>query len=79
MIREVTRSHMSVEVNGRSLTIPGEMFFPPGGKIGFAIYTHEIKYWDHPRGLKISSPELDAVISGVRSDFERAGNVLELA
>lgn len=50
MIREVTRSHMSVEVNGRSLTIPGEMFFPPGGKIGFAIYTHEIKYWDHPAG-----------------------------
>ncbi|EIL92207.1 hypothetical protein UU7_11649 [Rhodanobacter spathiphylli B39] len=50
MIREVTRSHMSVEVNGRSLTIPSEMFFPPGGKIGFAIYTHEIKYWDHPAG-----------------------------
>lgn len=69
MIREETRSHMSVEVNGRSLTIPGEMFFPPGGKIGFAIYTHEVKYRDRPRGLKISSPELDAVISGIRSDL----------
>lgn len=79
MIREVTRSHVRSEVKGRSLTIPGEMFFRPGGKIGFAIYTHEIKYWDHPRGLKISSPELDAVISGIRSDLERAGNVLELA
>lgn len=79
MISEVTRSHMKVEVNGRSLTIPGEMFFPPDGKVGFAIYTHEIKYWDHPHGLKISSLELDAVISGILRDFERAGNVLELA
>lgn len=79
MIKEVTRSHIKMEVDGRSATIPGEMFFPPDGKMGFAIFMNEIKYWDHPHHLEITKIQIDAIISEIRKDFDRGGNVLELA
>ena len=75
MILEVSRGHIKVEIRGRILTVPGEMFFPPNDKMGFAIFKNEIKSWDSPddRDL-LTDEEIDEVIRDIQEDFAKGGH-----
>lgn len=37
VILDVTRSHIKHQLGDRTITIPGEMFFPPANKMGFVF------------------------------------------
>ncbi|HEY0838815.1 MAG TPA: Imm74 family immunity protein [Vulgatibacter sp.] len=77
MVKEVTRGHIRVEVNGRIATIPGEMFFRPGDKIGFVVYRDSIGRWDPPHEeVPIGDLEKIEIIDEIRSDFSAGGHLL---
>lgn len=79
MILDVSRSHIKVEMGGKTVTVPGEMFFPPSGKLGFAVSLNGIKYWDAPnQDVEITKDELDAIIEDIKTDFARGGHTLEV-
>lgn len=79
MIKEVTRSHIAVELDGRSATIPGEMFFPSDGKLGFVVYVREIKHWDYPfQNIEVTGAQLETIIEEIRSEFQKGGHTLAL-
>ncbi|GGB22142.1 Imm74 family immunity protein [Agarivorans gilvus] len=79
MILDVSRSHIKVEIRGRVVTVPGEMFFPPNDKMGFAIFEREIKAWDSPNeSVKLTTEEINEVIEDIRQDFAKGGHTLEV-
>lgn len=79
MILEVSRGHIKVEIRGREITVPGEMFFPPNDKMGFAIFKNEIKSWDSPNDSDmLTDEEIDEVIKDIQGDFAKGGHTLEI-
>lgn len=79
MILDVSRGHIKVEIRGRVVTVPGEMFFPPNDKMGFAIFEKQIKAWDAPNeSEQLTTEEIKEVIEDIRLDFAKGGHTLEV-
>ncbi|MBA5607390.1 hypothetical protein H3H36_18700 [Duganella sp. FT3S] len=79
MILEVSRGSIKVALAGKTVTVPGEMFFPAGDKIGFAISSNQIKHWDYPnQDVDLTEREIADVIDDIRADFELGGHTLEI-
>lgn len=79
MILEVSRSHIKVKIQGREITVPGEMFFPPNDKLGFAIFKNEIKAWDAPNESDpLTDEEKAEIIKDIQQDFDKGGHTLEI-
>ena len=79
MILEVSRGHIKVEIRGREITVPGEMFFPPNDKMGFAVFKSEIKSWDSSNDSDmLTKEEIEEVIKDIQEDFARGGHTLEI-
>ena len=79
MILEVSRGHIKVKIRDRVVTVPGEMFFPPNEKMGFAIFEKEIKFWDAPNESEaLTSDEIKEVVEDIRQDFAKGGHTLEI-
>lgn len=79
MILEISRGHIKVEIRGRVVNVPGEMFFPPNDKMGFAIFKNEIKTWESPSDSEqLTSDEIKEVIEYIRQDFAKGGHTLEV-
>jgi len=79
MILDVSRSHIKVELGGRTVTVPGEMFFPPNEKLGFVVYSKEIKCWDKPNEkIELTAQDIDDVLQDIRQDFSKGGHTLEI-
>ncbi len=68
-----------MEMRGRVVTVPGEMFFPPNEKMGFAIFEKQIRNWDSPNGSEqLTSEDIEEVIEYIRQDFAKGGHTLEV-
>jgi Immunity protein 74 len=79
MVIDVTRSHIKVGLFGKTVTLLGEMFFPENGKLGFAIFRSQAKFWDAPNGDDaITEDELTAIVTDIRADFAKGGHTLEV-
>jgi hypothetical protein len=79
MILDVSRGSIRVEFSEKIVSIPGEMFFPSNGKVGFLIYSKQIKNFDYPyQNEKLTSDEVSDVIDDIRQEFEKGGHVLEV-
>lgn len=79
MILEVSRGYIKVKIAGREITLPGEMFFLPNDKMGFAIFKNEIKSWDSPNNSEmLTNREIEEVIKDIREDFAKGGHTLEI-
>ncbi len=79
MILEVTRGSIKVAMAGKTVTVPGEMFFPDSGKMGFAIFRDQIRNWDYPnQEIELTQNDVSEVINDIRVDFEKGGHSLEL-
>ncbi|WP_093479075.1 Imm74 family immunity protein [Halopseudomonas yangmingensis] len=79
MILEVSRGYIKVSLRGRLIKVPGEMFFPENGKIGFAISKREIKFWDAQKNQALlSSEDIKEVIEDISQDFNKGGHILEV-
>ncbi|MCF6252629.1 MAG: immunity 74 family protein [Methylococcaceae bacterium] len=79
MIIDVSRSHIKVELGGKTVTVPGEMFFPPNEKLGFAVYSNEIKFWDEPNEIiALTAQDINEVLDDIRQDFAKGGHTLEI-
>ncbi|GAB2590257.1 hypothetical protein ISP15_17815 [Dyella jejuensis] len=79
MVKDVTRSHIKVELDGKTATVPGEMFFPSNGKLGFVVFLNGIKCWDSPhQNDVITKDEVSSILEDIRSNFAKGGHVLEV-
>lgn len=79
MILEISRGHIKVEIRGRVVTVPGEMFFPPNEKMGFAIFEKQINSWDFPNDSEqLTREDIGEVIEDIRQEFARGGHVLDV-
>jgi hypothetical protein len=79
MILEVSRGHIKVRIGERIATVSGEMFFPDNDKLGFAVYSRTIKYWDSPdQDVPITSAEKQLILDDIEADFAKGGHVLEI-
>jgi len=79
MILDVSRGHIIVEIRGREITVPGEMFFPPNDKMGFAIFKNEIKAWDSPNDHDaLTDDDVEEVIKDIQQEFTQGGHTLEI-
>lgn len=77
MILEVSRGHIKVELGGRVATVPGEMFFPPDDKLGFAVFKDQISAWDAPHELdQLTSDDVRSIIDEIEQDFAKGGHTL---
>ncbi|OEY99051.1 MULTISPECIES: Imm74 family immunity protein [Stenotrophomonas] len=80
MIREVTRGCIKVAMEEKTATIPGEMFFPENGNLGFTLFLDQVGCWDPPHeDVEIGKDEVDHIVAGIRADFEKGGHVLNIA
>jgi hypothetical protein len=58
---------------------PGEMFFPPNGKLGFAVFLNSVKRWDPPhRDIEIAKHDIDSILEDIRADFAKGSYALEV-
>lgn len=79
MVIDVTRSHIKVGLFGKTATLPGEMFFPETGKLGFALFRSQAKFWDAPNSSDaITEDELAAIVADIRADFAKGGHTLDV-
>ena len=79
MILDVSKGHIKVKIGERIVTVPGEMFFPPNDKMGFAIFEKDIKFWDFPYDEEALTPnEIKEVIADIQQDFTKGGHTLEI-
>jgi hypothetical protein len=79
MIREVSRGHLRVMIDGKAVTVPGEMLFPPDGKLGFVVYVSGIKQWDAPdQGTEMTAEHVAAILTDIRAEFSKGGHLLEV-
>lgn len=79
MVLDIARGHIKVGVRGRVVTVPGEMFFPPNEKVGFAIFERQIKNWDSPSDSEqLTSENIEEVIECIRQEFSKGGHTLEV-
>lgn len=79
MVIDVTRSHIKVTLFNKTATLPGEMFFPENGKLGFVVFRNEAKFWDNPNDASpITQEDMVSIIEDIRADFAKGGHVLEL-
>lgn len=79
MILEVTRGSIRVALADKTITVPGEMFFPESGRIGFVIFRDQIRNWDYPNHeIELTQCDVDDVINDIRVDFEKGGHSMEI-
>jgi len=79
MILDVSRNHIKVELEGKTISVPGEMFFPPDDKLGFAVYSNEVKFWDSPHeAIALTHQDIEKVFDDIRQDFAKGGHTLEI-
>ncbi len=79
MILEVTRSHIKVRIDDRTITIPGEMFFPPNDKMGFAFAMADMLSWDAPNELHaLTDLDRQTIVNDIQSEFDQGGHTLEV-
>ena len=79
MILEISRDHIKVEIKGRVVTVPGEMFFPPNEKMGFTVFEQQIGIWDSPNDSEqLTHEDIEEIIEDIRQEFARGGHVLEI-
>jgi Immunity protein 74 len=79
VIIEVTRGHITVEISGRRVTVPGEMFFPDNDRMGFVVYSDRIRNWDAPDDvIAMTDEERRMVIDDIRVVFKKGGHVLDI-
>ncbi|UVW30669.1 Imm74 family immunity protein [Massilia sp. H6] len=78
MILNVDRGHIYVQLGEKTATIPGEMFLPDDGKMGFVVALNQVDYWD-PKSAKqpISSAELAAIVEDIKAEFAKGGHTAE--
>lgn len=78
MIISIDRGTIKVSLDGKIISVPGEMFFPPNEKIGFSIYLEGLKHWDYPHHeIAFSGDDIARIIDDIRQDFEKGGHTLE--
>jgi len=79
MVIDVNRSHIKVELFGKTATLPGEMFFPEGDKLGFALFRVQARYWDAPADKEpITDAEFSSLVDDIRENFAKGGHILEV-
>ena len=79
MILEVNRGNIKVSLYGKTVHVPGEMFFPPNDKMGFAIDLKNLKHWDFPhQDLELTQGEIDEILHDIQDEFKKGGHSLEI-
>jgi len=79
MVIDVNRSHIKVGLFGKTATLPGEMFFPPNGKLGFVLFKSQAKFWDAPDNASpITEEDWFAIVSDIRTDFAKGEHTLDI-
>ena len=79
MILSVDRGTIKVLLDGKIISVPGEMFFPPNEKIGFAVHSEGLKHWDYPHHeIVLNDDDIARIIDDIRKDFEKGGHTLEV-
>lgn len=79
MILEVTRGHIKLMLDKRTITVPGEMFFPSNNKMGFALAMSDKLCWDAPHQHQLlTNAESLAIIHDIQMEFDRGGHTLEV-
>ncbi|MGY5810172.1 Imm74 family immunity protein [Rhizobium sp. LEGMi198b] len=79
MILDVSRGHIKVNILDRIATVQGEMFFPGNDKLGFAVFSDTIDFWDPPdQALPISAAEKQAILDDIKAEFAKGGHTLEI-
>lgn len=77
MILKVDRGKITVTLEEKTVHIPGEMFFPPDNKIGFAIDLKNLKHWDFPdQDLELTQGEIDEILHEIQDEFIKGGHSL---
>jgi Immunity protein 74 len=79
MVIDVTRTHIKVGLFDKTATLAGEMFFPTDGKIGFALFKNQAKFWDAPNGNNpITDDDWSAIVKDIRANFALGGHTLDI-
>ena len=79
MIIRINRGSIMVSLHEKTITIAGEMFFPPNDKIGFLLYSASLKQWDHPhQDIALTADDIARIIADIRQGFESGGHTLEV-
>ena len=79
MILEVDRGGIKVALYGKTVRVPGELFFASDGKMGFFVDLKNVKHWDFPhQDLDLTHDEIEQIMYDVQSEFAKAGNSLAI-
>lgn len=79
MILKINRGAIIACLHNKTITIAGEMFFPPNHKIGFLLYSTSLKQWDYPHyEIALTADDIAEIIADIRLDFESGGHTLEV-
>ena len=79
MILEINRGNIKISLRGKTVHVPGEMFFPSDNKMGFAIDLKSLKHWDFPdQDLELTQSETAEILRDIQDEFKKGGHSLEI-
>lgn len=67
----LTRSKVHLDVDGRGVTIDGEMLVPMEGQPDFVVFSGMMKNWDD--GDPISADDKQRILDQIRGEAEAQG------
>ena len=76
---EITRGHLWVKVEGKSITIYGEAFLRGYGSPDFVLYQNSIEKWNAPDDKEnLTIIEKEQLIQFLKEEFSRRKMLLEI-
>lgn len=76
VITNITRGHINLSVDGRSIRIPGEVFLPGYGSPDFLAYPSAVVEWDD--GERLTNEAREEVLKALLEAAKERNIVVEL-
>ncbi len=79
MIIEITRGHIKLAIDQKTVTVEGEALLASYGGLDFVVYSDSIHHWDSPNANEAIDVAMKLrIIEEVVADFQNRGMKVEI-
>ncbi len=79
MIIEITRGHIRLEIDQKTVTVQGEALLARYGELDFVLYSSSIGCWDAPYASEVIDATMKRrILDEVVADFQNRGMRVEI-
>ncbi len=79
MIKNITRGHVDIEIDGKWARIYGEAYLPGYGSPGFVLYANSLERWEPPHNTaRLDDAARDAILNRAAEEMRARGMTVEI-